>query len=57
MVTEFSKIFICSHQPKLLACEGVTEHTIVHMFYVFDAAEQVILVSCILCTEEGLSCV
>jgi len=50
-MTEFSKTLMCNHQPKLLACEGVIEHTSVHMFCVFDAAEQVIAVSCILCPE------
>jgi len=56
-MTEFSKTSVCSHQPKLLACEGVIEHTSVRTFCVFDAAEQLIAVSCILCPEEGLPCV
>jgi len=38
-MTEFSKTLMCNHQPKLLACEGVIEHTSVHMFCVFDAPE------------------
>jgi hypothetical protein len=56
-MTEFSKTYVCNHQPKLLACEGVIEHTIVHKFCVFDAREQVNAVSCMLCPEEGLPCV
>jgi len=56
-MTEFSKIFVCNHHPKLLTCEDVIEHTSVHAICVYDAAEQVIAVSCILCPKEGLPCV
>ena len=52
-MTDFSKTFVCNHNPKLLAYEGVIEHTSVHAFCVYDAAEKLIAVSHILCPEEG----